>query len=171
MAEETAQERIVRYLTDAHAAEVGGLGSLQDLEKESTHAELSSMVTEHIAVTQSQIARLQARITALGGHEHGGKNIVNTVIAKGSALLNVFHDKEDKLTQDVIKAYAFEYFEVGAYTSLKAYASSVGDHETAQLADTLINEEQQAGERLGRLISQVAVTAVNKTEGQGAVSA
>lgn len=168
---ETAQERVLRYLTDAHAAEVGGLGSLEDLAAEATHPEVKSVVTEHITVTKAQIDRLQARITALGGKDAGGKNILNTVIAKGSAMLNAFHDAEDKLTQDVIKAYAFEYFEVGAYTSLKAYASSVGDHETAQLADTIINEEQQAGERLGRLIPVVAVTAVNKTADRGTVSA
>ena len=70
-------------------------------------------------------------------------------------MLNIGHSHEDKQTQDTIKAYAFEHFEIGAYTSLKAYADAIGDHETAQLAQTIIGEEQLAAERLQRLIPQI----------------
>ena len=160
---ETPKERVLRYLTDAHASEEGGLASLKDLAAEAVNPAVRSVVTEHIAVTQSQLDRLEARITALGGKPSGGKSLLNTVAAKGSSLLNAFHDQEDKLTQDVIKAYSLEYFEVGVYTSLKAYASAVGDTETAQLADSIIGEEQQAGEKLGRLIPTVAVSALANT--------
>ena len=81
-------------------------------------------------------------------------------LAKTSGLLNAFHSKEDKQTQDTIKAYAFEHFEIGAYTSLKAFSEAIGDHETAQLAETIIGEEQLAAERLQRIIPQLAVTSV-----------
>jgi len=160
---ETAKERVLRYLTDAHAAEEGGLASLKDLAAEATHPDVRSVVTEHISVTQSQLDRLEARITALGGKPSGGKSALNTLAAKGSGLLNAFHDQEDKLTQDVIKAFSLEYFEVGVYTSLKAYSSAVGDTQTAQLAETIISEERQAGEKMERLIPLVAVSAVAKT--------
>ncbi len=162
---ENATERVLRYLTDAHAAETGGLASLQDLANQATDPDVRAVVTEHISVTQSQIDRLHARIGVLGGHDAGGKNILNSVLAKGSNLVNAFHDTADKQTQDVIKAYSFEHFEVGTYTSLQAYASAVGDTETAQLAATIIQEETLAAEKLFRLIPQVAVAAVSKTYG------
>ncbi len=162
---ENATERVLRYLTDAHAAEAGGLESLQDLAKQATDPDVRAVVTEHITVTQSQIDRLHARIGVLGGKDSGGKNIVDSLLAKGSNLVNAFHDVEDKQTQDVIKAYAFEHFELGAYTSLQAYASAVGDAETAQIAASIIQEEKLAAEKLFRLIPQIAVAAVGKTYG------
>ncbi len=160
---EDIKERVLRYLNDAHAVEVGAVGSLQDLAAEATNADLRAAVQEHLTQTQSQADRLEARIKALGGDKAQGKGLLNTLIGKGSDLLNAFHDKEDKQTQDTIKAYALEHFEVGMYTSLKAFADSVGDTETAQLADTILNEEQLAGERLLRLIPQIAKAAVGNT--------
>ena len=157
---EDVKAQLLRYLNDSYAAEVGGIASLKDLAAETTDSDVRQVVEQHIMVTQSQADRLTARILALGGDKSEPKGILNQIMAKTSGLLNVFHSHEDKQTQDLIKAYAFEHFEIGAYTSLKAYASVIGDHETAQLAETIIGEEQLAAERLQRLIPQVAVTSV-----------
>ncbi len=164
MAEDT-RERIVRYLVDAHAAEVGGLASLKDIAAETNDPDVRAAVQDHMTQTQSQADRVEARLKALGGKPSDGKGILNTILGKGSDLLNIFHDKEDKQTQDVIKAYALENFEVGMYTSLHAYADAVGDTETATLARDIIGEEQQAAHKLLGLIPQVAVQAVGKTVG------
>ena len=157
---EDVKKQLLRYLNDAHAAEVGGISSLKDIAAEATDADVRTAITEHIAVSQSQADRLEARIHALGGDKAAGKSLVNSIIGKGSDLLNMFHDKEDKQTQDLIKAYSLEHFEIGLYTSLKAFSDAIGDHETAQLADTIMGEEQLAAERLLRLIPQVAKLAV-----------
>ena len=162
MAEDT-KDRIIRYLQDAHAAEVGGAASLKDIVAEATDPDLKAAAQQHLTETESQASRLEARLTALGGKANDGKGILNTILGKGSDLLNIFHDKEDKQTQDTIKAYALENFEVGMYTSLHAYAEAVGDSETAALAKSIMGEEQQTAEKLLRLIPQVATYAVNKT--------
>ena len=164
------KEQLLRYLNDAHAAEVGGLASLKDLATSTTDSDVRQVVTEHIAVTQSQIDRLEARIQSLGGDKSEGKGLLNTIIGKGSDLLNIFHSHEDKQTQDVIKAYSLEHFEVGMYTSLEAYADAIGDTETARLATSIIGEEQMAAERLGRLISQVATSALKNSTGTPAAA-
>ncbi len=160
---ENSKEQVLRYLNDSYAAEVGGIASLQDLAAETTDPEVKSAVEAHITVTQSQADRVTARILALGGDKSEPKGILNQVLAKTSGILNIFHSKEDKQTQDLIKAYAFEHFEIGAYTSLHAYASAVGDTETAQLAQTIIGEEQSAAERFQKLIPQLAVSSVQNT--------
>jgi ferritin-like metal-binding protein YciE len=160
---EGAVERVIRYLEDAHAAEDGALATMRDVAAEATDPDFKAAMEEHINVTQTQAERLEARIHALGGKIQGGKSLINSLIAKGSDLLNVFHDKSDKQTQDAIKAYGLEHFEIAMYTSMKAFADSVGDYETAQLADTIMAEEQLAGERLLRLIPQLARSAVNQT--------
>ena len=159
MAENT-KEQLLQYLNDSYAAEVGGLATLKDLAALATDSDLKQAVTDHIIVTQSQADRVGARILALGGDKSESKGILNTVLAKASSALNIGHCHEDKQTQETIKAYSFGHFEVGAYTSLQAFANAIGDSETAQLAQTIIGEEQMAAERLHRLIPQIAVAAL-----------
>lgn len=167
---EDVKEQLLRYLSDAHAAEVGGLALLKDLAESSSDADVRQVVTDHVTVTQSQIDRMESRILALGGDKSEGKSLLNTIIGKGSDLLNIFHSHEDKQMQDVIKAYSLEHFEVGMYTSLEAYADAIGDTETARLATSIIGEEQMAAERLGRLIPQVATSALKNTTGTPAAA-
>lgn len=166
---EDKNKRLLRYLNDAYASEQGGLMALKDIAGETDDPEVRSVVSEHIRVTESQADRLEARIRSLGGGkaEAKGKSMVNTAIAKGSHYTNIFHDKEDKHTQDLVKAYSLEHFEIGMYTSLESYASAIGDTETAGLARMIIREEQQAAEQMERLIPQVAVAAVRKTSDMG----
>lgn len=159
MAENT-KEQLLRYLNDSYAAEVGGLASLKDLAALATDSGLKQAVTDHIAETQSQADRVKARILALGGDVSEPKGALNTVLAKASGALNIGHSHEDKQTQDTIKAYSVEHFEVAAYTSLQAFANAIGDSETAQMAQTIIGEEQMAAERLQRLIPQLAVASL-----------
>lgn len=160
---ENATHRLLRYLNDAYASEMGGLVALKDLAVEATDVDLKNAVTNHIAVTERQAERLKDRILALGGDKSEPKAIVNSVIAKGSGLVNAFHDKADKQTQDLIKTYAYEHFEIGAYMSLYTFASAVGDSITAQLAQTIITEEREAAVELERLIPQVAALALDNT--------
>lgn len=160
---EDVKEQLLRYLNDAYAAEIGGQSSLKDLAAEATDADLKQAVEEHIVVTQSQADRLTSRILALGGDKSEPKGLVNELLAKASGLANAFHSKEDKQTQDTIKAFAFEHFEIGAYTSMQAFADAIGDAETAQLAATIIGEEQAAAERLLRLIPKLATSALNNS--------
>ena len=159
MAENT-KDQLLRYLNDSYAAEVGGIASLKDLAAETTDAELRQVAQDHIVVTQSQVDRVSARILALGGDKSEPKGILNSFLAKASNAVNIFHSKEDKQTQDTIKALAFEHFEIGAYTSLHAYATAIGDTETAALAETIISEEKIAADKFLRLIPQLAVTSV-----------
>lgn len=164
MARETDTKRLLRYLSDAHAAEQGGLIALKEILNETRDTGVRAVVAEHIGLTNSQVSRLAVQIRKRGGGKAGGKSLVNSALAKGSQLLNVLHDKEDKETQDIIKLTSLKQFEAGMYTSLRAYAEAIGDNETAELAATLIGEEREAAEQFERLIPPLAVRAVGKTD-------
>lgn len=163
---EDRTHRLIRYLTDSYGTEIGGQAALSDLAARTDDPDVRRLATEHAAETQSQADRLQARIQALGGNLNTAtaKAAFQAAAAKASSLINLFHDQEDKQTQDLIKAYALEHFEVGVYTSLAAYSQSVGDLETAALADTIRAEEERAASRMEQLIPQVAVRALDKTD-------
>jgi len=158
---ETRQHKLLRYLNDSYAAEMGGVASLKDLAAVTTDPELKQVVLDHMEQTKYQADRLANRIKALGGDKSEAKALVDSVIAKGSSFTNIGHDRADKQTQDLIKAYALEHFEVGTYTSLYTYANAIGDYETAALADEIRAEEEMAAQQLQRFIPQVARLALN----------
>lgn len=153
---EEPRERLIRYLHDAHAAEVGITGVLRDAIKGVNNEQARAVFQEHLAVTETQAQRLEARLKALGSDNAGGKDFLNTVMGKLSDLMNIGHDDYDKTTQDIIKAYSTEHLEIGMYTSLAAYARAIGDNETAALAEEIIAEEQDAAQKLYPLIAQQA---------------
>jgi len=161
---EDTKKRLLRYLNDARAAEEGGTVALEHLAAQApAGSELRAIATEHLGVTHTQANRLTMRILALGGKVEAAKGVMNTAIAFGSKLANVFHDADDQRTQDVIKAYSLEHFEMGMYTSLAVYARAVGDERTAELADTLLGEERLAAEQFFRLIPGLAEVPATKT--------
>ena len=168
---EDRTHRIIRYLTDTHATEIGGIAALKDLLARATDPEVRTVVSEKIAVGRTQVNRLEARIRALGGSPSGAKAAVQATGARASRLMNLFHDQEDKQTQDLVKAYALTHFEVGVYTSLAAFADAADDAETARLAREIRAEEEAAAARLERLIPRVSVQALNRTAGVAAPGA
>lgn len=161
---ETKQEKLRRYINDAYAAEIGGIASMKDLVAKAQDERVKSAISEHIDQTQIQAERLTQRLLALGGDKSEAKAILNEVIAKVSDITNILHDKEDQQTQDVIKAFSLENFEIGMYASLIAYAQAIGDTETAQLAQEIQSQEKQAADKLIALIPELAVQAVAKAK-------
>jgi ferritin-like metal-binding protein YciE len=157
---EDSKARLLRYLNDALAAEEGGMSSLKEFAAESTAPAVLAAARKHLAATQLQADRLAQRIQSLGGDKQDGKSRLNSLIGKSSDFLNIFHDQDDKQTQDLIKAYALSGFEDGMYLSLKSYAEAIGDPETAQLAGALSQEEQAIGATYLQLIPQTAAAAI-----------
>lgn len=148
---ENHSERLVRYLQDAHAAETGIEEMLKDAAG-TDDADAARLFEEHLTVTRSQTARLEQRLQELGGDTSGGKGMMNKVMAKVGDVLNMGHDKYDKTTQDLIKAYATEHLEMAMYEALIVYAEAAGDMQTAALAREIQDEERQTAERIFPMI-------------------
>ena len=160
---EHAKQRLLRYLADAHASEAGELTTLTDVAAQSLDAEVTAALEAHRTITQTHLELLAQRIEALGGQTSVAKSFMDKAIAKGSNFVNAFHDDQDKQTQDLVKVYALQGFQQGAYTALGAFAAAVGDADTAQLANTLRSDEEQAALQLLALVPQLALASVNRT--------
>ena len=160
---ETPQGRLIRYIQDAHAAEVGGVTVMNDFIAEIDNPQVKALFQQHVVETQSQAQRLEQRLTELGSGTSDGKGLLNKLMGKGSDLLQSFHDEYDKTTQDLIKGYATENLEMGMYSSLASYAEAVGDTQTAQLALQILAEEKATAEKLFPMIAITAKAALANT--------
>ncbi|HEY0867978.1 MAG TPA: DUF892 family protein [Fimbriimonas sp.] len=162
---EDARERIVRYLQDAHAAEVGIESALEGFVNDTDDMNIRQVFQDHLVMTRSQAHRIENRLRELGEVPSGGKGFMNNLMAKASEIMHGAHDEYDKNTQNLVKAYATEHLERGMYEALHAYALAVGDSQTARLAQEIRMEEEQTAQMLFPMIAQYSQTAVAGTRG------
>jgi ferritin-like metal-binding protein YciE len=154
---ETTQERLVRYLNDAWATEKALVADLQDMSEKSDDPEVKALFAEHRTITHQQEEMLEARIRALGEEPSGGKGFLSQVAGKIGEALHKAHDDFDQTQQNLMKAFATENFECAMYESLAAFATEIGDTETAAMARQIMQQEKQAAELVWQHVGRCAV--------------
>jgi ferritin-like metal-binding protein YciE len=166
---DNTRDRTIRYLQDAHAAETGMVQILDSYIDDTDDTEIRTLFQSHMATTRSQADRLEQRLRALGGDPSGGKGFLNSLVAKAADVMNSGHDEYDKNVMNLVKAYGAEHGERAMYESLYAWASAIGDMETARLAQEIQMEEEQTAERIFPLIRAYANSKIVATSpGDGA---
>jgi ferritin-like metal-binding protein YciE len=156
---EAAKDRIVRYLQNAHAAETGIEDALEGFIRECDDPDARAFFEEHLVQTMSQARRLEDRLRMLNAAPSTAKGFLNSLLAKASEFIQPGRDEYDRNTQNLMKAYATEHLERAMYEALFAYATAVGDTDTARLAREIQMEEELAAERLFPLIDRYAMSA------------
>lgn len=157
---ETKKERLLRYLNDAYATQMGAIASMEDMPSVSRSGEFLSAVQSHMGLAKAHADELAARLGALGGTKSEAKSVVNQLGAKIGYFANIFHDSVDKDMQNATRLYALEELEVAMYTALQAYAQAAGDEETARLAERHRLEEEQAARQMLSLLPKLAEAAI-----------
>lgn len=163
---EDQKERLIRYLDDAWAVEKALVTALEDMSKEVDDQNVSQFFSQHRQVTHQQEERLEARIRALGAEPSGGKGFFSGMMSHVGEFFHKPHDKFDETTQDLMKQYAVENFEMAMYQSLISYSEAIGDFETASVARQNLNEERQAADAAWQLIQPTAIRPAQQTTQQ-----
>ncbi|GEM_PF-792917 len=162
---EDVKHRTLRYLQDAHAAQVGIEEALGSYKEDTDDAGLKALFDGLATQTRSQAQRIEAQIKALGGDTSGGKNFFNSILAKASELMNSGHDDYDKNTQNLIKAYTAAHGNRGLYESLIAWSTAIGDAQSTELGRQLQQENVSSAEQIFPHIARYAQTALAGTVG------
>jgi ferritin-like metal-binding protein YciE len=157
---ENARERLIRYLQDAHAAEVGIRKMLEGFVDDTEDQNIKMMFQEHATITRTQEDRLEQCLRKYNAEPSDGKGFFNTMMAKIGDMIQAGHDQYDKNTQNLIKAYATEHLECGMYEALMTYAKGIGDEDVAQVAETIQMEEKETADRLWPMISRYSTAAL-----------
>ena len=153
---ESTPERLIRYLDNAWAVEKGLVSALKSMAEDVNGPGLREMFQEHAQVTWRQEEALEARIRALGAEPNGAKGFFSNMMGRMSELMQMTQDEYDRTTQNLIKAYTSEQFEMAMYQALQSYAEAIGDSETAQLAQEHFQQEKRTAEALWPLIAEMA---------------
>jgi len=140
----SAQEQLVKYLTDAHAMEEQ---SIQLLDKGSTMTgdeEIARVYRAHLMQSQEHREHILKRLEAHGESPSKVRDAAMKVgaLGVGGAALAT----PDTPVTLSAAAFAFENLEIASYKLLRSLAERVGDTDTVSVVDRILEQEEAAAE-------------------------
>lgn len=146
------QQKIVQYLNEAHATEVGLVRVLQSQIAMTPRGSYRSGLEKHLGQTRGHADRVQRRLVELGQGGNplqAGFGFASVVVSQALALAKTPLDLvrgtggEEKVLKNAKDAAATEALELATYTALERLARATGDDKTAQLAASIADEERK----------------------------
>ena len=136
------EERLVKYLADAHAIENQAIQLLEAAPKTVAHGELARLFESHLEETRTQQEVVKARLDA---HGAGPNRLQDAAMRLGAVNLGGFFKAQPDTPAKLAGfAYAFEHLEIAAYQELRLVAERAGDQDTARVAERIEGEERAA---------------------------
>jgi len=152
-----SEQKVVQYLNEAHATEVGLTRVLQSQIAMTPRGSYRSGLGKHLKETRNHAERVQKR---LGDLDDGNNPLqvafgaAGGVLGQALALAKTPFDLvrgsggEEKVLKNAKDACATEALEIATYTALERLARSVGDATTADLAASIRSDEQKMLDRV-----------------------
>lgn len=158
------EQKVVQYLGEAHASEVGLVSVLQSQIAITPRGSYREGLEKHLGETREHARRIQERL----GELEQGRNPVQAVVGLAETLIGrtVALSKtpfdllrgsggEEKVLKNAKDACASEALEIATYTALERLAVKVGDERTAKLAASIRDDEERMLERIMREIPKL----------------
>ena len=148
----TGTEKIVQYLSEAHATELALVRTLQAHVAMTPRGDYRKLLERHLRETRTHATRLEKRLEQLGAArtivQAGAdvlQGIVGQIAALGKAPMDIVRGEtgEEKLLKNAKDECATEALEIATYDVLEALATAVGDTKTAELAASNRADEVQ----------------------------
>ena len=159
-----SEQKVVQYLNEAHATEVGLVSVLQSQIAISPHGSYREGLEKHLEETREHARRLRERLVELG---HGGnpfqalvglsEAVIGQMVALSKAPFDLWRGASgaEKVLKDAKDACASEALEIATYTALERLAAQVGDAQTARLAASIRRDEDRMLARILREIPKL----------------
>ena len=172
------EEKIVQYLSEAHAMEKALVTVLQSQIAITPTGSYRDGLESHLRETRNHATRVQQRLDELGqggSPIRAGVGLVQSVggqaLALGKTPLDLVRGKgrEEKALKNAKDASATEALEIATYTAIERLASSGGDRATQALADSIRADEQKMLDRILKEIPKLT-EAVVRSEIRGTAS-
>jgi ferritin-like metal-binding protein YciE len=167
--EQKQEQKVVQYLGEAHATEMGLTRVLQSQIAMTPRGSYRSALVKHLVETRSHAERVQTRLSELRGGRNplaAGLGIVGGVASQVLALSKTPFDLvrgsggEEKILKNAKDACATEALEIATYTALEQLARAVDDHETARLAASIRADEERMLARVMRELPKLTAAVI-----------
>ena len=136
------RETLVEWLNDAYAMENAQVQVLENhVDDAKNHPEIHARMQDHLVKTRRHAEMVKSCVERLGDStsilKTGMGNLMGMMqgIATGGA--------EDELVKNALMDYAAENFEIACYRSLILAAEEVGDHQTVNICQEILRDEEE----------------------------
>ena len=164
-----SKQKVVQYLNEAHASELGLVGVLQGQIAMTPRGSYRSALEQHLGETRDHARRVERRLSDLGPSGNPiqiAMGWAEDALAQTFALAKLPFDLmrgsggEEKLLKNAKDACATEALEIATYTALEHLARAVGDSATAELAASIRSDEEKMLDAVLREIPKLTVAVV-----------
>ena len=147
---------LISWLNDAYAMERSIIQVLENHAGDAKdHPDMQARLQQHLEETRRHAEQVKSCIERLGGStsaiKTGMATVMGTVQGMSTALAR------DELVKNALHDYATEYFEMASYKSLIAAAQDIGDLETVNVCQQILQDEESIATFLDQQLPMITV--------------
>jgi ferritin-like metal-binding protein YciE len=166
---EASKQKVVQYLTEAHASESALVRVLQSQIAMTPRGSYRAGLETHLTETRNHADRVSRRLKTLdqGSNPFTAfvglwEDLVGQALALGKTPFDLLRGSggEEKVLKNAKDACATEALEIATYTAIERLARAVGDQETAKLAASIRADEEKMLQRILREIPKLTEAVV-----------
>jgi len=159
-----SEQKIVQYLNEAHASEVGLVSVLQSQIAMTPRGSYRDGLERHLEETRRHAERVQQRLAELGQGSNPwqvalgfSEGLISQALALSKTPFDLLRGSggEEKVLKNAKDAAGTEALEIATYTALERLAERVGDKQTATLAASIRGDEERMLDRVMREIPKL----------------
>ena len=158
-------------LKDIYYAEKKILQALPEMINAAHDSDLREAMENHRVETEGHVSKLEQIFSILGKPASGIKcEAIEGILGEGDEILKDFGNTKACDAAIIFSGQAVEHYEITRYGSMKAWATSLGMDEVADLIESILNEEKAADNKLSELAeSRINYAAEEEDEAAGDV--
>jgi ferritin-like metal-binding protein YciE len=144
----------VTGLKNAHAMEAQALSIMRpQVDRIKSYPEMAERLRQHIAETEGQVRRLEALLEDTGADKSTLKDAALSAAGTMAALGHT--PAGDEILKNTFANFAFENYEIAAYSSLIALAEAAGEIDAISVLQQNLGEEQEMSDWLASNVEAV----------------
>src|ERR1700761_6743650 len=150
--------KLIQYLSEAYGKERELETALQVDIAITTKPPYKKRLQQHLKETKAHAKALDRRIKKLGGGTPTVASLIGkaTAVAKGPLHAVRGDGQQERMLKNAKSQFTSEQEEISTSLALEAFATKVGDKETAKLARDIRREEERMAKFLEGQIKQLA---------------
>ncbi len=130
----------IAWLNDAYSLEQSLVQTLERHIKDAKdHPQIEARLQQHLEETRRHADLVESCIVRLGSSTSSLKSGMSTIMGAVQGMST--GPAKDELIKNALADYSAEHFEIASYTSLISAAQSLGDLETAQICQRILEDE------------------------------
>jgi ferritin-like metal-binding protein YciE len=157
------KEMFMSWLKDAYGMEVSLIEVLERrVDDAEGHPQMQAMDRQHLEETRRHAEMVKARIEALGEETSSIKSGMSKLTGMFQGMAT--KPANDALVKNALADFAAEQFEIASYKALMIGAQELGDQETAEMCDRIIQDEENMAKFLEDNLPGIVQETVRREE-------